>query len=50
MLALRRDVPIVVETVDTPERAEQWLELALSLAGEDDVVYSQRIPGIFTLD
>lgn len=50
VLALRRDVPIAVETVDTPERAEQWLELALSLASEDDVVYSQRIPGIFTLD
>jgi PII-like signaling protein len=50
VLALRRDVPIVVETVDTPERAARWLELALSLAGEEDVVYSQRIPKAFTLD
>ena len=50
VLALRRDVPVIVETVDTPERAARWRELAISLAGEDDVVYSQRIPRIFTLE
>jgi PII-like signaling protein len=50
VLALRRDVPVLVETVDTPERAAGWLELALSLAGEDDIVLSQPIPRIFTLD
>jgi PII-like signaling protein len=50
VLALRRDVPVLVETVDAPERAKRWLELALSLAGEDDVVHSQRVPRIFTLE
>jgi PII-like signaling protein len=49
VLALRRDVPILVEVVDTPERAERWRELALSLAGEDDAVDSHPIRGIFTL-
>ena len=42
VLALRRDVPLIVETVDSAERSERWLELAQSLAGEADVVYSQR--------
>ena len=50
VLALRRDVPVIVETVDSAERAERWLELAESLAGEADVVYSQRGLRILTLD
>ena len=50
VLALRRDVPVPIEVVDAPERAERWLELALSVAGEDDLVESQAIPRIFTLD
>jgi PII-like signaling protein len=50
VLALRRDVPLIVETVDTAERAERWLELAQSLAGEADVVYSQRSLRIGSLD
>jgi PII-like signaling protein len=49
VVALRRDVPIVVEVVDTPERAERWRELALSLAGEDDAVDFHPIRGIFPL-
>ena len=49
VLALRRDVPLLVETVDTPERAERWLEVAESLAGGDDVVYAQGGQRTFTL-
>ncbi|MBS1677965.1 MAG: DUF190 domain-containing protein [Actinobacteria bacterium] len=49
VLALRRDVPLVVEVVDSPERAARWLELALELACEDDVVYVQAIPKAITL-
>jgi PII-like signaling protein len=45
VLALRRDVPIVVEVVDSAERSRRWHELALELAGEDDVVYSQEVGG-----
>jgi PII-like signaling protein len=43
VLALRRDVPVVIEVVDTAERALRWRELADSLAGEDDVVESRRV-------
>lgn len=42
VLALRRDVPLIVETVDSAERSERWLEVAESRAGEPDVVYSER--------
>jgi PII-like signaling protein len=49
VLALRRDVPLIVETVDTPERAEEWEKLARSLAGEGDVVYSQSVAGMRVL-
>jgi PII-like signaling protein len=49
-LALRRDVPMLVEVVDAPERAERWRDLALSLADGDDVVYSEPIPRVSTLD
>lgn len=44
VLALRRDVPMVVEAVDVAEQAERWLELALSIAGDEDVVHSQAVP------
>ena len=44
VLALRRDVPIVVECIDTPERAERWRDLASSLACAGDVVYAEAIP------
>ncbi len=46
VLALRRDVPLIVETVDTAERSAKWLEIAESLAGESDVVCSQGISRI----
>jgi PII-like signaling protein len=49
VLALRRDVPIVVEAVDVPERAARWLELAHSVACEGDVVHVQSIPRAITL-
>jgi PII-like signaling protein len=42
-------VPIVVETVDSPDRAERWLELALALASEGDVVHVQPISTAITL-
>ncbi|MBS1890615.1 MAG: DUF190 domain-containing protein [Actinobacteria bacterium] len=43
VLALRRDVPMVVELVDAPEPAARWLEIARELACEGDLVYAQRI-------
>jgi PII-like signaling protein len=43
VLALRRDVPMVVEVVDSAERAGRWLELAATVAGDGDVVYSQAV-------
>gem|GEM_PF-6386073 len=49
MLALRRDVPLVVEVVDAPERAARWLALALELACEGDVAYVEEIPKTITL-
>jgi PII-like signaling protein len=49
VLALRRDVPLVVEVVDAPERAARWLELAREVACEGDVVYVQTAPEAITL-
>jgi PII-like signaling protein len=43
VLALRRDVPLLVETVDVPERAERWAELAASLAGDAGLVHFQAL-------
>jgi len=43
VLALRRDVPMVVEVVDAPERAARWLELAQEVARDGDVVYAQEV-------
>jgi PII-like signaling protein len=50
VLALRRDVPILVEAIDAPEAAARWRELALSFAGDDDVVHSQAIEKTLTLE
>jgi PII-like signaling protein len=50
VLALRREVPMIVEVVDAPERAGRWEEVALELAREEDVVHSQRVPRVFTLE
>jgi PII-like signaling protein len=49
VLALRRDVPLVVEVVDAPERAARWLELAREFACAGDVVFVQSIPKAITL-
>jgi len=49
VLALRRDVPLVVEAVDAPARAARWLELARELACDGDLVYVQGIPAAITL-
>ncbi len=50
VLALRRDVPLIVETVDTVERSARWLEIAESLAAEPDLVYRQTVGRRFVLD
>jgi PII-like signaling protein len=50
VLALRRDVPILVEAIDSPEPAARWHDLALSFVGEDDVVDSQSIERTLTLE
>jgi PII-like signaling protein len=50
VLALRRDVPMLVEVVDAPERAARWLELAQSVACEGDVVHSEAIGRSLTLE
>ncbi|HWB70431.1 MAG TPA: DUF190 domain-containing protein, partial [Solirubrobacterales bacterium] len=43
VLALRRDVPVIVEVVDAPERAARWLELALEAGREGDLVYVEPV-------
>jgi PII-like signaling protein len=50
VLALRRDVPMVVEVVDAAERAGRWLEIAEEVACEGDVVYSQAVGRSLTLE
>jgi PII-like signaling protein len=50
VLALRRDVPILVEAIDAPEPAARWRALALSFVGVDDVVHSQPIEKTLTLE
>lgn len=50
VLALRRDVPMTVEVVDSPERAARWQELALELACEGDVVYTEAIRETHTFE
>jgi PII-like signaling protein len=43
VLALRRDVPIVVEAIDTAERSRRWEEIAADLAADDDLVYVESV-------
>lgn len=43
VLALRRDVPLIVEALDAPKKAEKWRKIALELACEDDFVHSQPV-------
>jgi len=50
VLALRRDVPLIVETVDTAERAGRWLEIAESLVESPDLVYRQNLGRTFVLE
>jgi PII-like signaling protein len=50
VLALRRDVPLIVETIDTAERAESWLQIAESLAGEGDLAFYEAVGRSFVLD
>jgi PII-like signaling protein len=38
VLALRRDVPMIVEAIDAPDEAARWLEIASQIAGDEDVV------------
>ncbi|HEX4306534.1 MAG TPA: DUF190 domain-containing protein [Solirubrobacterales bacterium] len=49
LLALRRDVPLVVEVVDAPERAARWADLAREIGCEGDVVQVQEIPRAIAL-
>jgi PII-like signaling protein len=49
VLALRRDVPVIVEAVDAAEAASRWREIADSLAGETDLVHSQAVGRMFAL-
>jgi PII-like signaling protein len=50
VLALRREVPLIVEVVDSPERSAQWLEIAGSLRGDSDLAYSQAVGRRIGLD
>jgi PII-like signaling protein len=50
VLALRRDVPVIVETIDTAERAGRWLEIAESLAERPDLMYRQNLGRTFALE
>jgi PII-like signaling protein len=50
VLALRREVPMLVEVLDAPERAARWAELASAAACDGDVVQSQPIRKILTLE
>jgi PII-like signaling protein len=43
VLALRRDVPVIVEAIDAPDRSARWLEIAAEIAGDDDVVHSDLV-------
>jgi PII-like signaling protein len=50
VLALRRDVPTLVEVVDSAANAARWVELARELACEGDVVYAQAVGRSLTLE
>ena len=50
LLALRRHVPVVVNFLDAPERAERWLEIAAELTAETGLVTAETVPRIPSLD
>lgn len=49
LLALRRHVPIVVNFLDAPERAERWLEIAAELTAEAGLVTAETVPRVIAL-
>lgn len=49
LLALRRHVPIVVNFLDSPERAERWLGIAAELTAETGLLTAETVPRIVTL-
>ena len=49
LLALRRHVPIVVNFLDAPDRAERWLALAAELSAETGLLTAETVPRIVTL-
>jgi PII-like signaling protein len=50
VFALRRNMPLIVETVDTAERAQRWLQIAESIAGEGDLVFAEAVGRSSVLD
>lgn len=50
LLALRRHVPIVVNFLDAPERAERWLGIAAELTAETGLLTAETVPRVLTLE
>jgi PII-like signaling protein len=48
LTALRRHVPIVVNFIDAPERAERWFEIAAELTAETGLITAETVPRILT--
>jgi PII-like signaling protein len=46
LLALRRQVPIVVTVVDTPSRSERWFEIAAELTAATGLVTAEAVPAV----
>jgi PII-like signaling protein len=44
MLALRRDLPVLVVTVDAPDRAARWFALLDRLTGDSGLLTSELVP------
>jgi PII-like signaling protein len=49
LLALRRHVPIVVNFLDAPERAERWRAIAAELTAETGLLTAETVPSVFSL-
>ncbi|HEX2391467.1 MAG TPA: DUF190 domain-containing protein [Solirubrobacterales bacterium] len=49
LLALRRHVPIVVNFLDAPERAERWRAIAAELTAETGLLTAETVPRVFAL-
>jgi PII-like signaling protein len=50
LLALRRHVPILVQFLDAPARAERWLALAAELSAETGLLTAETVPRVMTLE